>query len=134
MPGDEQQLDGGEQLVLRQPPAVLLVQPEQVGDEVFSRRAAALVDDLVEQFVQLFAQAGRVFEVADLGDGVGEAVQLVLVLRRDADELGDDLARQRVGEFEPQVHRLVGRLLREVVDEPGGEFLDARAQAVEPAL
>ncbi len=134
MAGDEQQLDRGEQLVLRQPPAVLLVQLEQVGDEVLAGRAAALLDDPVEQLAQLPAQGGRVLQAADLGDGVAEPVQIVLVGGRDADQLGDDLARQRIGELQPQVHRRVRGQARQPVDQPGGELLDARAQPVQPAL
>ena len=71
---------------------------------------------------------GVVLEVAEhLGERDGPVLELDVVLDRHAEHFGRDDGRQRLGEVGQQIHP-AGAAGVDVVDQPGGDFLDVVAQ------
>ena len=124
MPADEQQKQHRHQLELVQRFA-LVFGTDECGDEVVARFTAAALDQVVEvvhQLVPAFARSFGHFRVIDRADChrnlLGGFTEEVAPVRIDAEKLGDDGDRQRIGEQRHRIHAAVrlGRI-EEVVDD-----------------
>ncbi len=129
--GDQHQQQGADEFRLAEP-VVLRAGGDEVGGEVVTGFGPLGGDHRGEQREQRLLRGGGGPGGGGAGDqDVGQFVQFVLLLGRQAEQFADHLHRQRVGEVLAQVERAVQ--LADPVEQGGGPGLDGGLQGGHPA-
>ena len=136
--GHQQQDEHADHLVVAQLRALDLGL-HQPGEEILARSPAPFVGESREVLPHLADQASQLAQalrrrrheeaVPEVGDrGVGPRLELLAVLGRDTDDLGDDDDRQRIGE---RPHEVDLACVESPVDQLVGDLAHARLEAAD---